>query len=153
MSKHYYFWFLIRRFILAMSLIFFSFNGCIQTGIAIFLSLTELNLLFKVKPFRERLQNILQIFDSACLTALIVMIFVLYEKGYGMEDSEAMRLGYVMILIVGIYFLVNMGVVVVNAITQIGSKCKECRKKKSRVLNETDTDFSSSKSEYDPSYK
>ena len=63
MSKHYYFWFLIRRFILAMSLVFFSFNGCIQTGIAIFLSLTELNLLFKVKPFRERADNQINILN------------------------------------------------------------------------------------------
>ena len=70
LAKHYFFWFLLRRFILIMSLIFLTARGYLQVFVAVLLSLIEIVILFRLKPFKHSADNRINILNEVFLLSI-----------------------------------------------------------------------------------
>ncbi|CDW79029.1 UNKNOWN [Stylonychia lemnae] len=108
-QRCYYLIFLMRRTVLCLLFLFVE-NGYLQMAMNIFLSMITICYLIDIKPYLERKQNYLEIFNE--IGILLITYFQLYFID-GMQNKDIdtdYNIGYLIISLTLICLLINTGV-------------------------------------------
>ena len=77
-ALNYFTWFLFRRFLLSLCIVFFFFAPLLQLGLHIFLCLLELVLLLKFRTFKRLRDVRMLIFNTLSLLLFYILVGLLY---------------------------------------------------------------------------
>lgn len=124
-TRLYYFEFLMRRLIYAVSIIFLVGVPAIQILLQMSMSSTHLMYVLQTKPLDSPFENFLELVNEA--TILVIMTSLLIFTDDKIESKTSMTIGYVLITIILVNILIN---IVIALYTNVSFLCKRVVKPK-----------------------
>ena len=106
MASNYFTWFLFRRMIIIVTLLFLFKYPLLQILLHIALSVIDLIILLRAKPFLLRMDQCFNIFNSVFLLALYFLVILIHYFSHLPKMKET--LGWIMILGVAGINVVNI---------------------------------------------
>ena len=128
LALNFYSWFLFRRFLVVMTIIFFHHYPLTQIIFHIMFGLLDLIFFVRFKPFKSKLDIGFNIWGALFLLSMYSLLFPLYAY---QDDFKAYNLiGWIMVFSIIAYNSLTILCLILFKIVEVCIKCKQRRTQK-----------------------
>lgn len=132
LASNYFTWFLFRRMIIIVTLLYFLNNPLVQITIHLLLAVVDLVILLKARPFLQKVDQCFNILNSLFLLGLYIVVILMYNFSHIVKVKET--LGWVMILAILSINGFNLLAITIVKLVEIVGKCKQKRRQREREI-------------------